>query len=110
MGSFSYITLIIETAAAWAVLFAIQIPLRIRKHPVLRTLAFIVKALLIPGTAILFVAVERDLAYRHGDILSAVYIALIGDTAADVIDFLTGIFRRHRPENRGLKGTANGTL
>ena len=50
MGSFSYITLIIETAAAWAVLFAVQIPLRIRKHPVLRTLAFIVKALTVMGT------------------------------------------------------------
>ena len=32
MGSFSYITLIIETAAAWAVLFAIQIPLRTERH------------------------------------------------------------------------------
>lgn len=101
MGSFSYIILIIETLAAWAVLFAVQIPLRIRWHPVLRIIAIIVKVVLIPGTAILFVAVVCGFSYRHGDILNAVYIALIADTAADVIGFFAGLFRRKRPESPG---------
>ena len=81
----------LETVLLSAVLFAVQIPLRRKKHPVLRTAVFLLKLLLVPGMALLFVAIESKAAYRSGDWVTAAYLALLGDTAASVAEYL---FRR----------------
>ncbi len=81
---FSMIAAVIITAG---VLFAVQIPLRKSEHTLIRVILFILKAVMIPGTALLFVAVNWEPAFRHGDILTAVYTALCGDTAAGTAEF-----------------------
>ncbi|MCR5040619.1 MAG: metallophosphoesterase [Clostridia bacterium] len=79
---------IAKIIAAWALLCACQVCLRKGRHPVLRTAVFLIKLLLIPAAAIMFVAVTGAFSYRHGDILAAVYVALVGDTAASAAEYL----------------------
>lgn len=85
--------------AAWAVIFALQFPLRRKPHPVLRTVVFFIKLLLIPVTALLFVAIDSKIAYMHGSIFVVVYIALIGDSAADVVDLIVRCIKRKGVES-----------
>ncbi len=99
MGFEHWIAWIAEVLVISAALFAAQLPLRLREHPVLRTAVFSVKLILIPGTALLFVAVENGLSYRRGDLLTALYLALLGDTAASAVEYA---LRRIRL--RGEKG------
>ena len=77
-----------EIALAWAALFAVQIPLRIKPHPVLRTVAYCVKLVPIPLVAFFFVAVESAVPYTRGDLFCAVYIALIGDVLSSPIEYV----------------------
>ena len=79
--------LIVEIIIIWAVLTAVQIPLRKKKRRALRTAVFVVKLLLIPIFAILAESIEWAMAYTHGDILCAIYVALIGDVAASVFEY-----------------------
>ena len=79
---------------AFAGLFVIQIPLRRSENRLLHAAVFILKLLLIPAVALLFVAIESRLSYRFGDLLCAVYVALIGDSAADVTEYLFRPLRR----------------
>ena len=87
-----------EIIVAWFLLFAIQIPLRRSKLKVLRIIIFIVKVILIPATALLFVAIEWPLPYHRGDVFVAVYAALVADVAASVIEYVVRLFRRRRTE------------
>lgn len=77
-----------EIIIFWAVLFAAQFNLRKKEHRVARTIVFILKLLLIPASALLFVAIECRFSYAHGDIICALYVALIGDCAASIIEYL----------------------
>ena len=74
--------------AALALLFAVQLPLRTRPRPVLRAVVLIIKVLLIPGVALLFVAIVTPFTYRFGKVLAAVYAALVADTAADIAEYV----------------------
>ena len=85
MGASSFFLKII---LAFAVLFVVQIPIRRTNSKLLRVAVFISKLLLIPTVALLFVAIESRLAYQYGDILCAAYVALIGDSAADAMEYL----------------------
>ena len=98
MAPARYAVWILEIITAWAVLFAVQIPLRKRHRCVINTVVFLIKVLLIPLTALMFVAFVQPLAYKHGDVLTAVYLALVGDVAASAVEFA---IRRIRHAGRG---------
>lgn len=89
-----------EIALAWIVLFAIQIPARRKDNRILHAVLFIVKLLLIPTVAFLFVAVESKITYQYGGIFTAVYVALIGDSAAGIIGYLLRCIRKGKDENK----------
>lgn len=93
----------------FAVLFAIQIPVRRTGNRLLRAVVFILKLLLIPAVALLFVSIESRFAYRHGAFLSAAYVALIGDSAADAIDYLFDWIHRSK-EEKGRRRCNQKTL
>ena len=76
------------TIAVLVILFVVQLPLRCRTHPVLRTMILIVKLVLIPAAAILFVAIVSPFTYRCGNVIAAVYTALIADAAADITELV----------------------
>jgi predicted MPP superfamily phosphohydrolase len=78
----------LKIVAAWMVLFLIQIPLRRGSHPIARTVIFVIKVLLIPVAALFFVAIEWKYGYTLGDVVAAIYLALIGDVAASVVEYL----------------------
>lgn len=98
MESGKYIIWIAEIIIIWAVLFAVQIPLRGKEHPVARTVLFLVKALFVPGTALLFVAIESSAAYRRGDVLAALYIVMLADVSASAAEYI--IRRIHMRKDR----------
>ena len=90
----------IEIVLAMAVLSAIQIPVRRSGRKLLHAVVFILKLLFIPAAALLFVANESGIAYQSGNILCAVYTALIGDSAADAAAFLFRRLRRSKGDER----------
>lgn len=90
----------IEIALVLAALFAVQIPVRRSRKKLLRTVTFILKLLLIPTTALLFVAIDTGFVYKTGNFLCAVYTALIADSAADAAEFLFRCFRRNKENER----------
>ena len=99
----------IEIALALAVLSAVQIPIRRSGKRSLRAAVFIIKLLLIPIAALLFVAIDSGIVYRSGYILCAVYTALIGDSAADAAEFLLRCFRRNK-EDKSMPGCDQKTV
>ena len=60
-------------------LYLIQLPLRKGEHETVRTIVFVSKLILIPVIALLFVAIEWSVSYVRGDVLCAIYVALIAD-------------------------------
>ena len=76
-----------EIALAWAALFAVQIPLRSKSHPALRTIVYCVKLAFIPLVALCFVALDSTIPYMRGDLFCAVYIVLIGDVLSSPIEY-----------------------
>lgn len=82
-------------------MFAIQIPLRKKRHPIISAVLFLIKALLIILAALMFVAFVQPLTYNHGDVITAVYLALVGDVAASVVEY---VIRRIRHAGSGKTG------
>ena len=78
---------IVETILAWVLLTVTQIPLRKEEHKAIRTMLFVVKVLLIPIMALLFVAIEWVVSYSFGSVLCAIYVALIGDVVASIVEY-----------------------
>lgn len=87
MDAATMMMLIAETILVWAILIAIQFPLRKEEHRIVRSIVFLLKLILIPAVAVLFVVIEWPITYTHGDILCAIYIALIGDVVASIIEY-----------------------
>ncbi len=82
---------IIETVILGAVEFAIQIPLRRQNTKLTRILKgvlFPVKLILIIVMALLFIAINSSISYRHGEFLVALYIVFIGDAASSVVEYM----------------------
>ena len=94
MNTLRFVLWIAEIIAILAVLFALQIPLRKKKHPVIRVIVFILKVLLVPGMGLLFVAVESSFAYVRGDVLAAAYFAFFGDVLASIIEYIIRKIRK----------------
>ena len=82
------VLLIIEVIVAWAVLTAIQYPLRKERHRNLRIAVFLLKVILIPIIALLAIAAEWFVAYTDEGILCALYIALIGDVITSLAEYI----------------------
>ena len=101
MAPAKYAVWTLEIIAVWAILFAIQIPLRKKQRTVLSAVIFLLKVLLIPLTALMFVAFVQPLAYNHGDVITAVYLALVGDVAASIAEY---VIRRIRYSRVGKAG------
>ena len=98
----------LEIAVVWAALFAVQIPLRKSRLGWLRIVVFWLKVLLIPGMALLFVAIEFPFSYLHGRLFVATYVALIGDVAASVAVFAVRRIRQaKRPREEGARDAAS---
>lgn len=90
------ILLISEIILMWIVLTAIQFPLRKEEHKIVRSIIFLMKIILIPAVALLFASIEWAITYIHADILCALYIALIGDVAASIIEYAVRRIRAWR--------------
>ena len=105
MDAATLILLIAETALVWAALTAVQFPLRKEEHRLVRSIVFLVKLILIPAVAILFVSIDWTLPYVHGGIMCAVYLALIGDVAASAVEY---IVRRLMAWRRADDGSRHG--
>ena len=96
--------LIVEIILAWIILTAIQFPLRKEEHTILRPGIFLLKVILISAVAVLAMGIEWVLPYIHGEILCAVYIALIGDVVASVIEYIIRRIRAWRDVSDELRG------
>ncbi len=58
MDAATMMMLIAETILIWAILIAIQFPLRKEEHRIVRSIVFLLKLILIPAVAVLFVVIE----------------------------------------------------
>ena len=96
MGKDNLTLWIIEIIIAWAILFAVQIPIRKMGKNVVSLIVFVVKIILIPITAMMFFTFTTGFGYRHGDIIVAVYIALIADVAASIIEFVIRLIKQRK--------------
>ena len=92
---------ILEIIAFMVGLYAVQIPLRKKGFPALKAIIFVLKILLIPAAAMLFVAIVNSLTYRHSDMFAAAYIALIADVGADIAEYVIRRLRRRKEERTG---------
>lgn len=104
MDTATTVLLIAEIILAWIILTAIQFPLRKEEHMILRPIIFLLKVILIPAVALLAMGIEWSVPYTHDDILCAVYIALIGDVAASVIEYIVRRIRSWREVSDKLRG------
>ena len=100
MGIGRIIIWILEILIVCGLLFAAQLRLRRGDHPVLRTVVFVVKILLCVGTGMLFIAVINEFSYRFGIELTAIYLALFGDIAASITEYVVRLIRK-RGKDRG---------
>lgn len=74
----STILFFLEIILTWAVIFAVQIPIRKIDSRPLHAVVLIIKLLLIPVLALMFIAMEWKITYRYGFLFNAAYIALLG--------------------------------
>ena len=78
---------ITEVLLGWALLTIIQIPLRKKEHRIIGSAVFVLKIILIPLVALLFVAADWVTGYTYRGITCAFYVALIADVIAGAVEF-----------------------
>ncbi len=103
MGRDNIVLWIFEIIVAWAIIFIMQIPLRKSKRTFIKAIVFVVKLVLIVITAGLFFTINSKFTYRHGDILNGVYIVLVADAAADIVEFLIRFIKQHLDSTKEQK-------
>ena len=94
---------IVKIIVAWAVLFAIQIPLRKKGEASRRRQVFILKIILIPVAALAAVSFPSILSLWYDDAVMAVYIVLMGDAAADIAEYIIRRVSCGRGKDRTLR-------
>ncbi|MBR2594130.1 MAG: metallophosphoesterase [Firmicutes bacterium] len=94
---------IVKIIVAWTVLFAIQIPLRKKGEASRRRQVFILKIILIPVAALAAVSFPSILSLRYDDAVMAVYIVLMGDAAADIVEYIIRRISCGRGKDRTLR-------
>ena len=87
------ILFITEALLAWAFLTIIQIPLRMKEHRIIGSAVFVLKVILIPLVALLFVAADWVTGYAYAGITCAFYVALIADVMASAVEFAVRMIR-----------------
>ena len=75
-----------EFIIVFSAFFAVQIPLRTKRHPLLKAVVFALKLFLILFMPVLFIHVDNWFTYRCADLIAAVDIVLISDVAADIAE------------------------
>ena len=100
MGIGRVIIWILEILIMCGLLFAAQLRLRRKDHPVLRTTVFVIKLLLLPCFGLLFVVINSTFTYRFGVELTAVYLALYGDIVASAVEYVVRMIRNRGKERR----------
>jgi len=85
--------------AAYALLFAAQIPLRRKCRPVLRIIVWVVKVAMTVGVAYVVMVVPSWFSSRGVYPTVAVYAALLGDVISDLIMIPVSMIRNRRSRN-----------
>lgn len=75
-----------EFIIIFSAFFAVQIPIRTRRLPVLKAVVFVVRLFLILLMPILFIHVDNWFTYRCADLIAAVDIVLLSDAAAEIVE------------------------
>ena len=103
MTTGGYIIWIMEILAAIGILYGAQYRLRQKDRPGLRIIIFWVKFLMIPGLSMLYMTVQSAFTYRFEREILAVYVALIGDVTASVVEYAVRRIRQCKEEKSGRK-------
>ena len=88
MDTAALIVLIFESLLFLALLTAIQYPLRKGEHRVIRTAVFILKLFMVPVAALLWMTFPTPIPYVHSTLMCALYIAMIADVLASIIEYV----------------------
>ena len=83
-----YLIFVFLTLAAAGILYAVQIPLRRKARLRTRWIVWIIKVLLMSALAFALIAIASPFLWRFDDPLAALYLALLGDVTAELIDLV----------------------
>ena len=89
-----YIRLIIYIILAFGILTLVQRPVRKSKHRFVPVLVFLIKALAAVYLALVLIAIDYPLVWKHGYPFGALYLALMADVGKDILCFIIYLFRR----------------
>ena len=89
-----YVIWIVQTIVAYAILFLIQLPLRRHGGWILRAVIFVVKLVLLAGTAYVAVAVDTWISWNLNYTLGAFYLAIMGDLLSDIVTLPVVIIKK----------------
>ncbi len=80
-----YVLWFVMTLLAYALLFAVQIPLRRGAHWVLKAILFPVKTFLLLLFAYVAISISTWVTWNSGYVLAALHVALLGDLLTDLV-------------------------
>ena len=86
----------LEFVIVFSAFFAVQLPLRKRKLPVIKVIVFAVKLFLILLMPVLFIYVDTWFTYRCADLVAVMDIVLLSDVLADIVEFVVRKVRQHK--------------
>ncbi|MCR4762956.1 MAG: hypothetical protein K5696_05455 [Lachnospiraceae bacterium] len=76
----------LEFVIVFAAFFAVQLPLRKRKLPIINAIVFAVKLFLILLMPVLFIYVDTWFTYRCADLVAVMDIVLLSDIFASIVE------------------------
>ena len=83
-----YLIFVFLTLAAAGILYAVQIPLRRKASLRTRRIVWGIKALLMSALAFALIAIASPFLWRFDYPLAALYLAMLGDVTAELIDLI----------------------
>ena len=83
-----------EFIIVFAALFAVQIPLRKRKLPVINAIIFGIKVFLVLLMPVIFIHVDNWFTYRCADLVAVIDIVILSDVAASIVEFVVRNIRQ----------------
>ena len=105
-----YIQWVFLTAACFAVLSALQHPLRKRPGVPAALPVLIVKALLCPALAYVVMVINHAFVFRFGLVLGALYVALCGDLLGDLLTLPAAVLKKDRRRAAPVAGAVCAVL
>ena len=91
-----YIRLIAETIVAFGLIYLVQRPLRKVKHRFVLGIIFVLKAVAAVYLGLVLIALDYKIVWNHPYPFGALYLAMMGDLAKDVVCFIISLFRGKR--------------